>query len=236
MLPDFGWSELLVIAIVLIVVVGPKDLPKMLRTFGKATSSMRRMAGDFRKQFDEALKEAELDDVRSLARDMKGLDPRNEIKSALNPLGKVGEDLNEDLKRATRDLDKSDKPTSAADRSLANSGDKMRAAQKKPEKPTMSEQAGKPVERPASRAGGRKASGSRARTPAKSAKEKVGSLAPAKGNGAAKPATTKATSVRSSMKPATGTGSSPKSKTAAKATGSARGAARPKGADTGEKT
>ena len=57
---DIGWPEMLVVAVVLIVVVGPKDLPRMLRAFGRTTSKMRSMAGDFRKQFDEALKEAEL--------------------------------------------------------------------------------------------------------------------------------------------------------------------------------
>ncbi len=61
---DVGWSELLIIAVVLIVVVGPKDLPPMLRAFGKMTARARKVAGEFRAQFDEALREAELDDVR----------------------------------------------------------------------------------------------------------------------------------------------------------------------------
>lgn len=61
---DVGWSEMLVIAIVMIVVVGPKDLPKMLRTFGRMTTKMRGMANDFQRQFNEAIKEAELDDVK----------------------------------------------------------------------------------------------------------------------------------------------------------------------------
>ena len=52
---DIGWTEMLVIAIVMIVVVGPKDLPRMLRTFGKTTAKLRAMAGDFQKQFNEAL-------------------------------------------------------------------------------------------------------------------------------------------------------------------------------------
>ena len=66
---DVGWTELVVIAIVLIIVVGPKDLPPMLRTFGKMMSKMRGMATDFRHQFDEALREADLDDVRKTLSD-----------------------------------------------------------------------------------------------------------------------------------------------------------------------
>ena len=64
---DVGWSEMLVIAAVAVLVVGPKDLPKMLRGFGKTLTSLRKMASDFQKQFDNALKEAELDEVRKLA-------------------------------------------------------------------------------------------------------------------------------------------------------------------------
>ena len=83
---DIGWPELLVVAIVLIVVVGPKDLPGMLRNFANATKKMRRMAGDFRSQFDDALKEAELDDVKDLVNTARDLNPANHLKSALDPL------------------------------------------------------------------------------------------------------------------------------------------------------
>jgi sec-independent protein translocase protein TatB len=177
MLPDFGWSELLVIAIVLIVIVGPKDLPNMLRTFAKTTGSLRKMAGDFRRQFDEALKEAELDDVRDLANEMKGLDPRGQIKEALNPLGKVGEDLSEDLKRAAKDIDKASKPPSAADSALAASGDKMKAAQEKAAKP-------------AAKSTTAKASTAKSKTAA--AKSKAPAKRAATSKAAAKPAAAKA--------------------------------------------
>jgi len=61
---DIGWSELLVIAVVAIVVVGPKELPRMMRTFGSYAGKLRRMAGDFQRQFDEAMREAEIEEVR----------------------------------------------------------------------------------------------------------------------------------------------------------------------------
>jgi sec-independent protein translocase protein TatB len=97
---DIGWTEMLVIAIVMIVVVGPKDLPKMLRTFGRTTTKLRAMAGDFRKQFDEALKEAELDDVKGLVDDVRKLNPANEIKQALNPMQKAAADVRAGLDSA----------------------------------------------------------------------------------------------------------------------------------------
>lgn len=98
---EIGWLELLVIAVVLIVVVGPKDLPGMLRTFGRITSQLRRMAGDFRKQFDEALREAELDDVRDAANSMRALDPRADIRKAMNPIKSVGDEIRSSLRTAT---------------------------------------------------------------------------------------------------------------------------------------
>jgi sec-independent protein translocase protein TatB len=61
---DIGWSELLVVAIVAIVVVGPKDLPKLMRTFGIYVGKVRRMAADFQRQFKEAMAESEADEVR----------------------------------------------------------------------------------------------------------------------------------------------------------------------------
>jgi sec-independent protein translocase protein TatB len=94
---DIAWSEFLVVAVVALVVVGPKDLPALLRTVGKTVATLRRMAGDFQSQFNEALKEAELDELQ---RDITGLknkastfgggvpDPikmaRDEIHSALS--------------------------------------------------------------------------------------------------------------------------------------------------------
>jgi sec-independent protein translocase protein TatB len=97
---DVGYSELLVIAIVLIVVVGPKDLPKMLRAFGSAMKRFRKVSGDFRRQFDEALKEAELDEVKNTINSVRNLDPRTQIRNALNPLTSAVNDVKRDMSAA----------------------------------------------------------------------------------------------------------------------------------------
>jgi sec-independent protein translocase protein TatB len=98
---DIGWTELLVIAVILIVVVGPKDLPPMLRAFGKMTSKLRGMAGEFRQQFDEALKEADMEDVGKAVRDLKSLNPANTIREAMSPLRDAGNSIRSDLQKAT---------------------------------------------------------------------------------------------------------------------------------------
>ncbi|WP_043611588.1 Sec-independent protein translocase protein TatB [Ensifer sp. ZNC0028] len=97
---DIGWTELVVIAIVLIVVVGPKDLPPMLRAFGRMTAKMRGMASDFRQQFDEALREADLDEVRKTISDAQSLNPANALRDAINPLRQMGNDIKADLQKA----------------------------------------------------------------------------------------------------------------------------------------
>ncbi|PBC03999.1 Sec-independent protein translocase protein TatB [Mesorhizobium sp. WSM3860] len=90
---EVGWSELLVIAVVMIVVVGPKDLPNMLRTFGRTAAKLRAMAGDFQKQFNDALKEAELDDVKNSVDGLRGLNPMTEIRKQLNPFEQAAADV-----------------------------------------------------------------------------------------------------------------------------------------------
>ena len=61
---DITSSKLLILAIVALIVVGPKDLPMLLRTVGKYLGIVRRQAAEFRAQFDEALREAELDGLK----------------------------------------------------------------------------------------------------------------------------------------------------------------------------
>lgn len=99
---DIGWSEMLVIAIVLIVVVGPKDLPRMLRTFGKTTAKLRAMAGDFQRQFNEALKEAELDDVKKSVDELRSLNPKEQIRKQLNPFEQAASDIRSGLDSAMK--------------------------------------------------------------------------------------------------------------------------------------
>ena len=60
---DIGWSELLVILVVAIVVVGPKELPKLMGTFGHYAGKLRRAAADFQHQFNEAMRDTEIAEV-----------------------------------------------------------------------------------------------------------------------------------------------------------------------------
>lgn len=92
---DIGWSELVVIGIVALVVIGPKELPGVLRMMGQWMTKVRRMASEFQGQFNEAMREAEMadlkkqvDQITESARDLTtNFDPietaRREMESAI---------------------------------------------------------------------------------------------------------------------------------------------------------
>lgn len=100
---DIGWSELLLVAVVAVVVIGPKELPRALRALGHWMGKARRMAGDFQRQFNEAIREAELDDVKKQVSDLGKIDPIGDIRKEMT---KAEAGIRTDLENAT----KSDKP------------------------------------------------------------------------------------------------------------------------------
>jgi sec-independent protein translocase protein TatB len=79
---DIGWSELLVIGVVAIVVVGPKELPRLMRTFGHYTGKLRSMASDFQRQFEEAVRDSEIDEVRKAMQDVHA--QASDVRAAVN--------------------------------------------------------------------------------------------------------------------------------------------------------
>jgi len=80
---DIGWTELLVLAVLAILIVGPKDLPRMLYSLGQALGKMRRQADDFRRQFNESMREAGMDEVRNDMKKMSDLNPANQIRNEI---------------------------------------------------------------------------------------------------------------------------------------------------------
>jgi len=74
---DIGWSELVVIAVVALIAIGPKELPGVLRTLGQWMAKIRQMASEFQSQFQEAMREAEMADLKKHAADL------NDAASAL---------------------------------------------------------------------------------------------------------------------------------------------------------
>jgi sec-independent protein translocase protein TatB len=93
---DIGWGELLLVGIVALIVIGPKELPTVMRTIGHWMGRVKRMASEFQGQFQEALREAELDELKKQADDLA-----SSVGDMTNPLS----DVQKDVERA---LDASD--------------------------------------------------------------------------------------------------------------------------------
>ena len=102
---DIGWSEFAVIAVVALIAIGPKELPGVLRMVGQWVGKARKMAGEFQGQFQEAMREAEMADLK------KSFD---EVKEAASGFagGNIMTSLQKDVSSA---LDVSDKPAAAAE-------------------------------------------------------------------------------------------------------------------------
>lgn len=86
---DIGWSEMAVIMLVALIVIGPKDLPKVARTIGRWTGRARALARDFQRSIDDMAREAELDEIKKSIDRTGRMDLRNTIRDAVDPKGEL---------------------------------------------------------------------------------------------------------------------------------------------------
>jgi sec-independent protein translocase protein TatB len=84
MFDSIGFQELAIIALVGLLVVGPKELPLLMRKAGQWMNKMRGMAADFRATFDEMARQAELDELRKEVEALRDSNPLKEIKDELS--------------------------------------------------------------------------------------------------------------------------------------------------------
>src|ERR1044072_3034232 len=87
---DIGWGALVVIGIVALIVIGPKELPTVLRTIGTYMGKIRRMASEFQGQFQDAMREAEVaalkkhaDDIQSAVSGYTNVDPLGDVQKSV---------------------------------------------------------------------------------------------------------------------------------------------------------
>ena len=90
---DMGWTEILVIGVVALIVVGPKDLPRMLRTLGQHTGKLRGMAREFQKSMDDAARDADMAEFK-------------EINKSLNDVRAIGSDAAKAVQQGIKTVDK----------------------------------------------------------------------------------------------------------------------------------
>jgi sec-independent protein translocase protein TatB len=120
---DISWTEFVLIGVVALVVIGPKELPAVMRTVGQWTRKVRSMAADFQHQFQEAMREAEMADLKKqvddLAHDVKNYDPLKDVKADVEAAGR---DIQASLEQKPQAPTLADvaAPAAAAEQSLAS--------------------------------------------------------------------------------------------------------------------
>ena len=90
---DIGWQELFIVAILALIVVGPKDLPRALRTIMGLVRKARMMARDFQDGIDDVVREADLDDMKNKIENLSDGDINEQIQDAIDPTGDLASDL-----------------------------------------------------------------------------------------------------------------------------------------------
>jgi sec-independent protein translocase protein TatB len=91
---DIGWSEMLVIGVVALVVIGPKELPAALKTFAYWMKQARKMAREFQSGVDDLVRQAELDEAKKAVEDARS-NLNKEIEKAVDPTGEVKQALSD---------------------------------------------------------------------------------------------------------------------------------------------
>jgi sec-independent protein translocase protein TatB len=88
---DLGWGKIVIIAVIALIVIGPKELPAVLRTVGQWMGKIRRMAAEFQGQFQEAMREAEMADLKKSIDAIT--DATRGIGSGFDPLSSVTKNI-----------------------------------------------------------------------------------------------------------------------------------------------
>ena len=117
---DIGWQELFILAVLAIIVIGPKDLPRAIRTIAKWIRKARSMARDFQDGLDEVVREADVDDLKKELDTPGGLDIAKKIEDAVDPTSEITKDMDldkdlyDEMSGAVDDFKKITDPDSAA--------------------------------------------------------------------------------------------------------------------------
>jgi sec-independent protein translocase protein TatB len=89
---DISWTEFLLIGVVALIVIGPKELPAVMRTMGQWARKVRGMAAEFQNQFHEAMREAEMADLKQqvddVAHGIKNYDPLKDVRRDVESIGR----------------------------------------------------------------------------------------------------------------------------------------------------
>ena len=107
---SFGWGEILLILVVVIIVVGPKDIPKFLRQIGNLSKSIKKISREFKSSLNQIVEETDLKDVKNSITDVtdikKDLDIKSNLKNEINTIKETVTSVEKDLKDINKSKEK----------------------------------------------------------------------------------------------------------------------------------
>ena len=121
---DIGWIEMAVIALIALVVIGPKELPKAMRSLAKWTRKARTMAREFQSGIDDMVRDADLDDARKAVESAKSFNVGKAMEETIDPTGSLRDDAKELEDEMAREAeDDAEEPEEAGDGAKDGAGD-----------------------------------------------------------------------------------------------------------------
>jgi len=113
---DIGWTEIAVILVIAILVVGPKDLPKAMRSVAKIVGKVKAMMREFQGNIDEMIKETELEEVKNQISSARHMNLDNKISETIDSDGELSKsmDLSKEAADFNKSMQESDKPAEKA--------------------------------------------------------------------------------------------------------------------------
>ena len=165
---DIGWSEMAIIAVIALFVIGPRELPKVLRTLGRYAGKIKAVAREFQDSVEEAVRESELGEVKKQIEAAGRTDIKKSIADTVDPDRKIGKAMDfTEITRANKkpELPKSDdtgaenestpaaQPTNGTEPAAAESGEGAAPSAPKPDAPADRDTPAKPAAADADKAG-----------------------------------------------------------------------------------
>ena len=107
---SFGWGEILLILIVVIIVVGPKDIPKFLRQIGNLSKSIKKISREFKSSLNQIAEETELKEVKNSITDItdikQELNIKNNLKNEINTIKETVSSVEKDISEINKSKEK----------------------------------------------------------------------------------------------------------------------------------
>jgi sec-independent protein translocase protein TatB len=102
---DFAWSEMALVILVAVMVLGPKELPKAMRTLAQFMRKARKLAGEFQGHWNEMVREAELDEVKTAVAKVTSTNVGTEVEKLIDPSGEFSRELDDTVTKTRTELE-----------------------------------------------------------------------------------------------------------------------------------